>query len=169
MVGWARLFQNHWIGRASKEVPEVQLYSLTLSSEVLVLMYTNHPQMNHQSTSMQSMTPIQSCASYQYLQSSAGLSPLSTVLAASTPSLAASTRSPSAPSARSPASSMAPSAMAAPSSAASLAASIALSAASPKPSPYAIADIARRERIVVFLILIPLTVFIILSQYQPLT
>merc|ERR1740124_1909456 len=104
--------------------------------------------MNHQSTSMQSMTPIQSCASYQYLQSSAGLSPLSTVLAASTPSLAASTR---APSARSPASSMAPSAMAAPSSAASLAASIALSAASPKPSPYAIADIARRERIVVFL------------------
>merc|ERR1740139_388929 len=105
--------------------------------------------MNHQSTSMQSMTPIQSCASYQCLQSSAGLSPLSTVLAASTPSLAASTRSPSAPSA-----------MAAPSSAASLAASIALSAASPKPSPYAIADIARRERIVVFLILIPLTVFI---------
>merc|ERR1740139_2081331 len=85
--------------------------------------------MNHQSTSMQSMTPIQSCASYQSLQSSAGLSPLSTVLAASTPSLAASTRSPSAPS-----------------SAASLAASIALSAASPKPSPYAIADIARRER-----------------------
>merc|ERR1719246_342831 len=96
--------------------------------------------MNHQSTSMQSMTPIQSCASYQYLQSSAGLSPLSTVLAASTPSLAAS--------------SMAPSAMAAPSSAASLAASIALSAASPNPSPYAIADIARRERSVVFLILI---------------
>merc|ERR1719246_198614 len=96
--------------------------------------------MNHQSTSMQSMTPIQSCASYQYLQSSAGLSPLSTVLAASTPSLAASTRSPSA--------------LAAPSSAASLAASIALSAASPNPSPYAIADIARRERSVVFLILI---------------